>query len=121
MYLFPLPADYEKALMRKLGMTNDMRQKFKQVRMPLMVKRSLVGSLPHLPLVYMSQANLTKDKERELNDAIQAHFREWLQSSSLLRQIYDLSNLERDEAGAGSVSACLPESRFGVPPGAAGP
>ncbi len=31
MYLFPLPAEYEKSLMRKLGMTHDMRQKFKQV------------------------------------------------------------------------------------------
>jgi len=47
---------------------------------------------------------LTKDKERELNDAIQAHFREWLQSSSLLRQIYDLSNLERADEAALSAS-----------------
>jgi hypothetical protein len=57
---------------------------------------------PNQPLTDVTalQANLTKDKERELNDAIQAHFREWLQGSSLLRQIYDLSNLERDEVAA---------------------
>ena len=30
-FLFPLPHDYEQALQRKLGMTNDMRNKFKQV------------------------------------------------------------------------------------------
>lgn len=51
------------------------------------------------------QANLSKEKERELNDAIQAHFRDWLQSSSLLRQIYDLSNLEREEAAAAGGTA----------------
>ena len=45
------------------------------------------------------QASLPKDKERELNDTIQAHFKEWLQGSSTLRQIYDLSNRERDEQG----------------------
>ena len=52
----------------------------------------------------VSQAGLTKDKERELNDAIQAHFREWLQGSSLLRQIYDLSNLERADEAALSAN-----------------
>ena len=54
---------------------------------------------------HRSQAGLSKDKERELNDAIQSHFREWLQSSSLLRQIYDLSNLERSEDGAAAAAA----------------
>ena len=29
-FLFPLPHEYEQALQRKLGMTNDMRTKFKQ-------------------------------------------------------------------------------------------
>ncbi|GAX83934.1 hypothetical protein CEUSTIGMA_g11358.t1 [Chlamydomonas eustigma] len=75
-YLFPLPPDYDAAMQRKLSLTADMRQKFKQVGLP-------------------------KEKERELNDAIQAHFREWLQSTNLLRQIYDLSNLERDESSSG--------------------
>ena len=30
-YLFPLPQDYEVAMQRKLGMTTEMRHKFKQV------------------------------------------------------------------------------------------
>jgi hypothetical protein len=53
---------------------------------------------------------LTKDKERELNDAIQGYFKEWLVSSNLLRQIYDLSTLEKEEmaAAAGGPWACHP-------------
>ena len=31
LYLFPLPPDYERALQRRLGLTHDMRSKFKQV------------------------------------------------------------------------------------------
>ena len=60
-----------------------------------------------------SQANLTKEKERELNDAIQAYFKDWLSSSNMLRQIYDLSNLEKDEgvlaaaAGNGGPSGSM--------------
>lgn len=46
MYAFPLPPEYERALHRKLSMTNEMRAKFKA-------------------------AGLSKDKERDLNDAIQ--------------------------------------------------
>jgi hypothetical protein len=53
-------------------------------------------------LIYLAlKVGLPKEKERELNDAIQVHFREWLQSTNLLRQIYDLSNLERDESSSG--------------------
>lgn len=53
-----------------------------------------------------TQAGLTKDKERELNDAIQGYFKEWLVGSNLLRQIYDLSTLEKEEmAAAASASA----------------
>ncbi|KXZ53345.1 hypothetical protein GPECTOR_7g1240 [Gonium pectorale] len=81
LYLFPLPPDYERALQRRLGLTHDMRAKFKQ-------------------------AGLTKDKERELNDAIQGYFKEWLVASNLLRQIYDLSTLEKEElAAAASAGA----------------
>ncbi|GLC35188.1 hypothetical protein PLESTB_000564000 [Pleodorina starrii] len=80
LYLFPLPPDYERALQRRLSLTHDMRNKFKQ-------------------------AGLTKDKERELNDAIQGYFKEWLVGSNLLRQIYDLSTLEKEEMAAASASA----------------
>lgn len=31
LYLFPLPPDYERALQRRLGMTHELRNKFKQV------------------------------------------------------------------------------------------
>eukprot|EP00798_Chlamydomonas_sp_ICE-L_P003219 gene3219-13238_t len=79
LYLFPLPPDYEKALQNKLSLTSDLRRQFKE-------------------------ANLSKDKEKELNDAIQDHFREWLTTSNMLRQIYDLSNLERDEASSGATN-----------------
>lgn len=59
-------------------------------------------------IFYSFQAGLTKEKERELNDAIQSHFREWLQGSNLLRQIYDLSNLEKaDDGTAVAASAAL--------------
>ncbi|GIL89591.1 hypothetical protein Vretimale_1845 [Volvox reticuliferus] len=81
LYLFPLPPDYERALQRRLNLTHDMRSKFKQ-------------------------AGLSKEKERDLNDAIQGYFKEWLLSSNLLRQIYDLSTLEKEEmAAAASASA----------------
>jgi len=95
-YLFPLPPEYERALHKKLGMTSELRHKFKQ-------------------------ANLGKDKERELNDAIQAHFKDWLASSNMLRQIYDLSNLEKDEvtgtpltAGNSAGAAAPPSNAGGV-------
>lgn len=42
------------------------------------------------------QAGLPKEVECELNNVIQNHFKEWLASNALLRQIYDLSNLEKD-------------------------
>ena len=32
--------------------------------------------------------------------AIQAHFKDWLQSSGSMRQIYDLAKLERDESSS---------------------
>lgn len=85
-YLFPLPPDYERALQRKLNMTHEMRAKFKQ-------------------------AGLTKDKERELNDAIQGYFKEWLVSSNMLRQIYDLSTLEKEELAAQAAAAAVAEQR----------
>jgi hypothetical protein len=50
LYLFPLPPDYERALVRKLSVTSELRQRFRQL-------------------------GLGKEKERELNDTIQAHFK----------------------------------------------
>jgi TBCC domain-containing protein 1 len=70
--------------------------------------------LINLPI---AQAGLTKDKERELNDAIQAHFREWLQNSSLLRQIYDLSNLERADEASNAALPVAGSGTAGIPPG----
>ncbi len=32
LYLFPLPPEYERALHRKLAMTGELRQRFRQVR-----------------------------------------------------------------------------------------
>ncbi|EFJ44041.1 hypothetical protein VOLCADRAFT_121354 [Volvox carteri f. nagariensis] len=96
LYLFPLPAEYERALQRRLNLTHDMRSKFKQ-------------------------AGLTKDKERELNDAIQSYFKEWLVGSNLLRQIYDLSTLEKEEmAAAAAASASASAVGLSPIPGPAG-
>jgi len=79
LYLYPLPPEYERALHKKLAMTSELRHKFRQ-------------------------ASLPKERERELNDAIQGHFKEWLAANSMLRQIYDLSNLEKDEVSAAGGS-----------------
>ncbi|KAG2454002.1 hypothetical protein HYH02_001045 [Chlamydomonas schloesseri] len=91
LYLFPLPPDYERALQRRLGLTHDMRSKFKQ-------------------------AGLTKDKERDLNDAIQGYFKEWLVGSNLLRQIYDLSTLEKEELAAAAAATSAGAVGLSPPP-----
>ncbi|PNW78930.1 hypothetical protein CHLRE_09g394880v5 [Chlamydomonas reinhardtii] len=96
LYLFPLPPDYERALQRRLGLTHDMRSKFKQ-------------------------AGLTKDKERELNDAIQGYFKEWLVGSNLLRQIYDLSTLEKEELAAAAAAGASAAAAVGLSPPPAPP
>jgi hypothetical protein len=49
-YLFPLPPEYERALHKKLTMTAELRQRFRA-------------------------AGLTKEREAELNNAIQAYFK----------------------------------------------
>ncbi len=43
------------------------------------------------------QANLDEAKKKELMGAIQAHFKEWLQQTGGMRQVYDLARMERDE------------------------
>ncbi|KAF5834480.1 hypothetical protein DUNSADRAFT_8836 [Dunaliella salina] len=83
LYLFPLPTEYERVLLRKLSMTGELRHRFRQV-------------------------GLSKEKERELNDTIQSHFKEWLSSSNMLRQIYDLSNLEKDEVNISMSGGLTP-------------
>ncbi|KAJ9517478.1 hypothetical protein QJQ45_024956 [Haematococcus lacustris] len=76
--LFPLPPAYERALHKKLSMTTELRHRFRQ-------------------------AGLSKEREAELNNTIQSYFKEWLSSNSLLRQIYDLSNLEKDELASSAT------------------
>ncbi|MEW5320106.1 MAG: hypothetical protein WDW38_011205 [Sanguina aurantia] len=88
-YVYALPPDYERAVQRKLSMTGELRSKFKQ-------------------------AGLTKEKERELNDVIQAYFKDWLSGSGLMRQIFDLSALEREEQGLRALATSV-----SLPPGTA--
>ncbi|PRW18405.1 TBCC domain-containing 1 isoform A [Chlorella sorokiniana] len=49
-------------------------------------------------------AELEEGKKKELMAAIQAHFKEWLQATGAMRQVYDLARAERDE-GASSLGA----------------
>lgn len=50
------------------------------------------------------QAELEEGKKKELMAAIQAHFKEWLQATGAMRQVYDLARAERDEAGGSALS-----------------
>lgn len=120
--LSPLVFSIRQALQRKLGMTGDMRQKFKQVRAvppvapnaPLLTPWTLpprahsfstVRSHSSLPPVLLPlQAGLSKEKERELNDAIQAHFREWLQ----VRGGVGVQQGQAVEDGCSGVGGTLP-------------
>ena len=51
-----------------------------------------VSALALTRLLPPAQAGLTKDKERELNDAIQGYFKEWLVQANLLRQVKSTAN-----------------------------
>lgn len=42
------------------------------------------------------QANLPEDRKREVQNVIQSYFREWLNSTGKMRNIYDVARLERD-------------------------
>ena len=44
------------------------------------------------------QAVLDDARKRELQAVIQAHFKEWLNASGNMRQVYDLARMEREEA-----------------------
>lgn len=44
------------------------------------------------------QANLEEDQKRELMNAIQVNFKDWLQATGNMRQVYDLARAERDES-----------------------
>lgn len=43
-------------------------------------------------------AELEEGKKKELMGAIQAHFKDWLQATGSMRQVYDLARAERDES-----------------------
>uniref|UniRef100_A0A7S0V4B7 TBCC domain-containing protein 1 n=1 Tax=Polytomella parva TaxID=51329 RepID=A0A7S0V4B7_9CHLO len=92
-FVWPLPTDYSMSLQKKLGMTHELRTKFKQV-------------------------GLSREKERELNDSIQAYFKDWLYGNgSMLRQVYDLSLLEKEEmAAATALSSHAGSTGVSIPP-----
>lgn len=51
----------------------------------------------------VKDAALDEARRRELQAAIQAHFKDWLLTSGNMRQVYDLARIERgDAAGAGA-------------------
>lgn len=45
---------------------------------------------------------LEDSKKRDLQRVIQEHFKEWLNTSGNMRQVYDLARLEREEGQLGS-------------------
>lgn len=54
----------------------------------------------------VKDAALDESRRRELQAAIQAHFKDWLLTSGNMRQVYDLARIERgDAAGAGGGGA----------------
>ena len=71
---FPLPPAYEAAREAKVAAIADLR-------------------------AAVRRAALADGRKRELQAAIQAHFKEWLASSGMMRQVYDLARLEREAAG----------------------
>lgn len=48
------------------------------------------------------QAALEEGRRRDLMAAIQASFKDWLQSTGSMRHVYDIARMERAEAGTGS-------------------
>jgi hypothetical protein len=65
--------------------------------------RSLSFSPPHTEApAPCHQAELEEGKKKELMAAIQAHFKDWLQATGSMRQVYDLARAERDGADAGA-------------------
>ena len=50
------------------------------------------------------QAVLDDARKRELQTVIQAYFKDWLQSSGNMRQVYDLARMEREEGGGAPPS-----------------
>ena len=45
------------------------------------------------------QATLDETRKRELQNVIQAYFKEWLTSSGIFREVYDLARMEREDGG----------------------
>lgn len=54
---------------------------------------------PHPPPGW-AQAGLDEAKKKELMSAIQAHFKDWLQQTGGMRQVFDLARMERDESSS---------------------
>ncbi|KFM23411.1 TBCC domain-containing protein 1 [Auxenochlorella protothecoides] len=50
----------------------------------------------------VKEAALEEGRRRELMAAIQASFKDWLQSTGSMRHVYDIARMERAEAGTGS-------------------
>lgn len=73
--VFPLPPEYEAAVNKKIESVAKLRAAVKS-------------------------ANLPEERKREVQNVIQSYFREWLNSSGKMRQIYDLARLEKDADSA---------------------
>jgi len=76
---FPLPPAYERALEDKYSVVTEFKGRIK-------------GS------------GLDDGKRNQLQNIIQAYFREWLHSSAHIRHVYDLQKLEADDGAPGGVS-----------------
>ena len=49
-------------------------------------------------------ADLEDGRKRELMAAIQSHFKDWLQATGAMRQVYDLARAERDERSSSMIN-----------------
>jgi len=50
-----------------------------------------------IALPNLVQATLDEARKRELQTVIQAYFKEWLNSTGKLREVYDLARMERED------------------------
>lgn len=50
-------------------------------------------------------AGLDDVKKKELMSAIQSHFKDWLQQTGGMRQVYDLARMERDESSSNMMTS----------------
>lgn len=66
-------------------------------------REARVGAVADLRAAVRGAA-LADGRKRELQAAVQAHFKEWLAASGHMRHVYDLARLEREAAGLGGGS-----------------